>query len=73
VRVRGINVIRLDIEIWEIEKGGTKRGLRKSGVWVGEEVWELLGFVPLVCVWVYFCCSGVCFCQGFQGAMVVYS
>jgi hypothetical protein len=28
---------------------------------------------PCVCVWVHFCCSGGCFCQGLQGAGVVYS
>jgi hypothetical protein len=26
---------------------------------VKEEVWGLLGFVALVCVWVYFCCCGL--------------
>jgi hypothetical protein len=35
---------------------------------VGEAVWELLGFVVLVCVWVYTCCCSVgCLCQGLQG------
>jgi hypothetical protein len=58
-------VIRLDIEIWEIGEGGTKRGCGKRGGWVG---WGrdggLLGFVVLVCVWVYFCCcSGGCLCR----------
>jgi hypothetical protein len=33
----------------------------------GEEVWGLLDFVVLVCVWVYFCCSCGCLCQGLQG------
>jgi hypothetical protein len=46
-------VIRLDIEIWEIGKGGTKRGCWKRGGWVGKEVWGLLGIVAFVCVWVY--------------------
>jgi hypothetical protein len=62
-------VIRLDIEIWVIGKGGIKKGggKKRSG-WVGEEVWVLLGFVALVCVWVYFCyCSGGSLCQGLQG------
>jgi hypothetical protein len=31
-------VIRLDIEIWELGKGGTKRGGRKRGEWVGKEI-----------------------------------
>jgi hypothetical protein len=31
-------------------------------------VWMPLGFVTLVCVWVYFCCCSVgCLCQGLQG------
>jgi hypothetical protein len=61
-------VIRLDIEIWEIGKGGTKRACRKRGGWVGEDIWRMLGFVALVCVWVYFCCySGGCLCQKLQG------
>jgi hypothetical protein len=65
-------VIRLDIEIWVIDKGGTKRGRWERGL-VREEVWVLLGFVVLVHVWVYFCCSGGCLCQGLQGAGIVYS
>jgi hypothetical protein len=40
---------------------------------VGEEVWRLLGFVALVCVWVYFhCYRGGCLCQGLQEAGDVY-
>jgi hypothetical protein len=35
--------------------------------------WGLLGFVALVRVWVYFCCSGGSLCQEFQGAEIVYS
>jgi hypothetical protein len=31
-------VIRLDIQIWEIGKSGTKRRGGKKGEWVGEEV-----------------------------------
>jgi hypothetical protein len=43
------------------------------GEWEGEEG-RFLGFVALLCVWVYFCyCSGGCFCQGLQGAGIVYS
>jgi hypothetical protein len=63
-------VITLDIEIWEIGKGGTIRGMDgKRGGWMGEMVWDLLGFVALVCIWVCFCCcSGGCVCQGFQRA-----
>jgi hypothetical protein len=38
---------------------------------VGEAVWGLLGFVALVCVWEYFCCSVGCLCQGLQGVGVV--
>jgi hypothetical protein len=41
---------------------------------VGEEVWGLLGFVVLICAWVYFCCcSGGCLCQRFQGPGFIYS
>jgi hypothetical protein len=43
-----VMVIRLDIEIWEIDKGGTKRGGRKRGGWVGGG--RDMGFVALVCV-----------------------
>jgi hypothetical protein len=43
-------IIRLDIEIWEIGKGGTKMEGMKRGVWVGEELWMLLGFVAFVFV-----------------------
>jgi hypothetical protein len=68
-------VIRLDIEIWIIDKGATKREFGKVvGVSMGEEVWELPGFVALGCVWVHFCCfSGGYLCQALQGAGVVYS
>jgi hypothetical protein len=31
-------VIRLDIEIWVIGKGGTKKRDGKRGGWMGEEV-----------------------------------
>jgi hypothetical protein len=48
-------VVWLEIETWVIGKGGTKIDSGK----VGGEVWRLLGFVALVCIWVYFfCCSG---------------
>jgi hypothetical protein len=60
--------IRLVIDCGELVKVALKRGDRKRSVWVGEEVCRLLGFVALVCVWVYFfCCSGGCLCQGLQG------
>jgi di/tricarboxylate transporter len=51
-----IMVVRLDIEIWEIGKGGTKRGVRKRGRWMGDELWGLLSFLALVHVW---CISAV--------------
>jgi hypothetical protein len=39
--------------MWVIDKDVLKRGGKK--VWMGgEEVWELLGFVALVCIWFYF-------------------
>jgi hypothetical protein len=62
-------VIRLDTEIWVIGKDGIKKEGLKRGGWIGEDVCRLvLGFVALVCVWVYFCCcSGGCFCQELQG------
>jgi hypothetical protein len=67
-------VITLVIDFWELVKVTLKRGYGKGGKCVGEMVWELLGFVALVCVWVYFCCfSGKCFCQGLQEAWVVNS
>jgi hypothetical protein len=69
-----VMAIRLDVETWVIGKGGTKKKVWEKGGWVGEEIWGLLSFVALVCVWVYFCCcSGGCFCQGFQGAWGMYS
>jgi hypothetical protein len=65
--------IRLVIDFGELIKVLLKGG-RWEKRWVGkEEVWGLLGFVTLVCVWVYFCCSGGCLCQGLQEAGVVYS
>jgi hypothetical protein len=33
-----------------------KGGVGKRGEWMGEELCGLLGFVAVVCVWVYFCC-----------------
>jgi hypothetical protein len=61
---------RLDMEIWEIDKGGIKRGGEKK-VDGGGKGLGLLGFVVLVCVCVcvcvYFCCCPVeCLCQGLQ-------
>jgi hypothetical protein len=50
----GVMVIRLVIDVGELVKVTLKRRGRKGE---GEEVWGLLGFVALVCVWVYFCCS----------------
>jgi hypothetical protein len=58
-------VIRLVTEFRELLKLAWQG--RKRGGLVWEEVWELLGFVTLVCVWVYFC-SGGCLCQGLQEA-----
>jgi hypothetical protein len=62
-------MVRLDIEIWVIGRGGTKKkgsvsvGKRYCGCWV----------LCFVCVLVYFCCySGGFLCQGLQGAGVVY-
>jgi hypothetical protein len=57
-------LVRLDTETWVIGKGDTNGGAEKGGM--GEEIWRLLGFVGLMCVWVYFCCSGSCLCQGLQ-------
>jgi hypothetical protein len=37
---------------------------------VGETVSGMLGFVALVCVWVYFCCSVRCLCQGLGGLLL---
>jgi hypothetical protein len=55
-------------------KVALRRGGRKSGGRVGEELWGLLGFVSFMCVWVYFyCCCEGCLCQGLQGASVVYN
>jgi hypothetical protein len=67
-------VVWLEIEICVIGRGGAKSG-QKGGVgWVGEEVWGLLGFVALVCIWVYLhCCSRRRLSQGLQGAGGVYS
>jgi hypothetical protein len=53
----GAIVIMLDIEICLFGKDGIKKGDKERGGWVAEEIWRLLGFVALVCVWVYFCCS----------------
>jgi hypothetical protein len=40
----------------------------------GGKVWELLEFLSLLHIWVYFCCCREgCFYQGLQGAKVVYS
>jgi hypothetical protein len=61
-------VIRLNMETWVIGKVGIKSGGGKGHGWVEEELWVLLGFVSLMCIWVYFyCCSGRCLCYGLQG------
>jgi hypothetical protein len=60
-------VIWLQIETSVIGKDGTKMEGQKEGVRWGD-IWELLHLVAFVCAWVYFyCCSGVCLCQGLQG------
>jgi hypothetical protein len=42
-----------------------KGGLKGVGE---EDVWVLLVFVALVCVWVYLCCcNGGCLCQALEG------
>jgi hypothetical protein len=68
-----VMVIRTVIDFGElvmvVQSGGWEKG-----DWVGEEMWELLGFMALVSVLMCFCCcSGRCLCQGLQGAGVVYS
>jgi hypothetical protein len=46
-------LVRLDIEIWEIGEGGTKRGVRRGvGEW-GKGYGGCWVLRPL-CVWVYF-------------------
>jgi hypothetical protein len=58
-------IIKLVIDSGEFIKA--LKGELGKGVFGGEVVWVLLGFVALVCVWVYFCCcSGGCLCQGLQ-------
>jgi hypothetical protein len=52
-----------------LKRGGS--GKRCDG-W-GKKVWELLGFLVPVRVWVYFCCTGGSLCQGLQGTGFVYS
>jgi hypothetical protein len=44
-----------------------KKGGQGKGTVVMEVVCGLLGFVALLCVGVYFCCSGGCLCQGCRG------
>jgi hypothetical protein len=47
-----VMVIRLDVEIWVIGKGGTQKRGQERG-WMGDDViWGVLGFVTLVHVWV---------------------
>jgi hypothetical protein len=65
-------LIGLELEIWEIVEGGTKRrGVGKVGSEWRENMSGLLSFVDLVCVCVYFCCSVGCLCQGLQGIGIV--
>jgi hypothetical protein len=65
-------VIRLVIDFGELVKMALKKGREGVSEWV--ESWGLLGFMALVCVWVYFCCcSGGCLCREFQRAGVVCS
>jgi hypothetical protein len=45
-----------------LKKGGAEKGV--SGLRSMGALWSL-------CVWVYFCCSGGCLCQGLQGAELV--
>jgi hypothetical protein len=52
VGIEGIMVIKLVIDLGELVKVALKKGGWKKGGLVGEEVWGLLGFVALVCVWV---------------------
>jgi hypothetical protein len=62
----------LEIEMWVIGKGGTRREGKKRGV--GEEVWELLGFVAL-CVFKYISAIVVesAYVRDFRGTVGVYS
>jgi hypothetical protein len=61
-------VIRLVIDFGEFIKMVLKRGEWEKGSWVGDEFWCLLGFVSLVCGWVYFlCCSGGCCVRDCRG------
>jgi hypothetical protein len=53
-----VMVIKLVINFVELVKVMLKKGVG----WVREVVWGMLGFVGLVCVWAYLCCSGGCFC-----------
>jgi hypothetical protein len=46
----GIMVIGLVMDFGDLVKVALKWGNGKSGGWIGEEVWELLDFVALVCV-----------------------
>jgi hypothetical protein len=51
-------VVWLKIETWVIGKGGTNGEMEVGMGKMGEEIRRLLGFVALVCAWVYFhCCS----------------
>jgi hypothetical protein len=66
-------IIKLVIDFGELVKVALTRKVGKGvGEW-GNSMGALLGFLVFVCVWVYFCCSGRCLCQGLQGTGVVYS
>jgi hypothetical protein len=48
----GGNGFWVDIEIWVVNKGGTKEGQKEE--WMGEEVWGFAGFCgPCVCLDVF--------------------
>jgi hypothetical protein len=62
VGVGELMFVKLAIEILGVDRVALKG---EAGNGVGEVMRGLLGFVALVCVWVYFCCCSIgCFCQG---------
>jgi hypothetical protein len=55
--------IRLIVDFGELVSVALKRVGQEKGWMFWEDIGELLVFVALVCVWVYFCCfSGGCLC-----------